>query len=92
MSQRVGISLKEIRAALATLPEDQVPTKVDWTRLSSHWRSDLDARIEQLERLRDDLDDCIGCGCLSLEKCTLYNADDSLAAQGSGPQRLLTGR
>ena len=88
VSQRVGISLKDIRAALATLPEDRVPTTDDWAALSLGWRSDLDARIDQLERLRDDLDGCIGCGCLSLTSCTLNNADDALAAQGPGPRRL----
>ena len=92
VSQRVGISLKDIREALATLPDDRVPNKADWTRLSRGWRSDLDSRIEQLQRLRDDLDGCIGCGCLSLKNCTLYNAGDSLAAQGPGPQRMQTSR
>ena len=82
VSQRVGISLKDIREALATLPDDRVPNKADWTRLSRRWRSDLDGRIEQLERLRDDLDGCIGCGCLSLKVCTLYNPDDLLRADG----------
>lgn len=85
VSQRVGVSLKDIRAALATLPDDRVPTKADWSR---RWRSDIDARIEQLVRLRDDLDGCIGCGCLSLRSCTLYNVDDELAADGTGPRRL----
>lgn len=88
VSQRVGISLRDIRDALATLPDDRVPTKADWSRLSRRWRTDLDARIEQLERLRDDLDGCIGCGCLSLKSCTLYNVDDELATDGAGPRRL----
>jgi MerR family redox-sensitive transcriptional activator SoxR len=88
VSQRVGISLAEIRAALETLPEGRTPTKRDWTRLSRGWRHALEERIAQLERLRDDLDGCIGCGCLSLKACTLYNADDSLAADGPGPVRL----
>ncbi|MGA8852457.1 MAG: redox-sensitive transcriptional activator SoxR [Aeromicrobium sp.] len=92
VSQRVGISLKDIRESLATLPDDRVPTKADWTRLSRRWRSDLDGRIAQLERLRDDLDGCIGCGCLSLKNCTLYNPDDTLAHQGPGPHRLRTDR
>lgn len=88
VSQRLGIPLTRIRDALGTLPDDRVPTKADWTRLSRGWRSDLDARIEQLNRLRDDLDGCIGCGCLSLKSCSLYNADDTLGAQGPGAQRL----
>ncbi len=88
VSQRVGISLTEIREALATLPDDRVPTKADWTRLSRRWRTALDERISALERLRDDLDGCIGCGCLSLRSCTLYNPDDTLAQEGPGPRRL----
>lgn len=88
VSQRVGISLEEIRAALATLPEGRPLTKRDWSRLSRRWRTTLDARIGQLERLRDELDGCIGCGCLSLRSCRLYNPDDALAAEGSGPVRL----
>lgn len=89
VSQRLGISLARIREALATLPEDRVPTKADWTRLSRGWRADLDSRIDQLKRLRDNLDGCIGCGCLSLKSCTLYNPSDELATKGPGPRRLL---
>lgn len=89
VSQGLGISLARIRDALATLPDDRVPTKADWSRLSRRWRDDLDARIAQLQRLRDDLDGCIGCGCLSLNSCALYNADDAWAARGPGPRRLL---
>jgi MerR family redox-sensitive transcriptional activator SoxR len=89
VSQGVGISLARIRDALSTLPDDRVPTRADWSRLSRRWRADLDARIEQLERLRDDLDGCIGCGCLSLKSCALYNTDDALASRGPGPRRLL---
>src|SRR5690606_6585231 len=87
-SQRVGISLAEIREALATLPSDHAPTKADWSRLSRRWRASLDARIERLQRLRDDLDGCIGCGCLSLRKCRLRNPDDELAAEGPGARLL----
>ncbi|MET0928739.1 MAG: redox-sensitive transcriptional activator SoxR [Aeromicrobium sp.] len=89
VSQSLGISLARIREALATLPGDRVPTRADWAALSRTWRSDLDARIDQLQRLRDDLDGCIGCGCLSLKTCALYNTDDRLAAEGPGPRRLL---
>lgn len=88
-SQQLGISLTRIKEALATLPGDRSPTKADWARLSRSWRADLDARIDQLTRLRDSLDGCIGCGCLSLRSCALYNADDELATDGPGPRRLL---
>ncbi|NRQ50050.1 redox-sensitive transcriptional activator SoxR [Aeromicrobium stalagmiti] len=88
VSQGLGISLAVIREALSTLPDDRVPTKADWSRLSRGWRSDLDARIDHLQRLRDDLDGCIGCGCLSLKSCALYNTDDVLGTGGSGPRRL----
>jgi MerR family redox-sensitive transcriptional activator SoxR len=87
-SQRVGIPLAEIRAALATLPEGRTPTKKDWARLSRRWREDLDHRIAQLEKLRDTLDGCIGCGCLSLRSCSLNNDEDHLAAEGAGPRIL----
>ena len=87
-SQRVGIPLADIRAALETLPAGRTPTKRDWSRLSRRWRVDLDQRIAQLEKLRDTLDDCIGCGCLSLKSCRLNNLDDRLAQEGSGPRRL----
>ncbi|GAA0368625.1 redox-sensitive transcriptional activator SoxR [Actinoallomurus spadix] len=90
VSQRVGIPLSEIREALARLPDERTPTPRDWARLSATWRRELDARIEQLQRLRDDLTDCIGCGCLSLSRCRLSNPNDQLGAQGPGPRRLLT--
>ena len=89
VSQGLGISLAHIGEAMASLPDDKVPTKADWARLSQRWRSDLDARIDQLQRLRDNLDGCIGCGCLSLKSCSLYNPGDRLAANGPGPRRLL---
>jgi MerR family redox-sensitive transcriptional activator SoxR len=88
VSQSLGISLARIRRALDGLPDDRVATKADWARLSSHWRSDLDARIDQLERLRDQLDSCIGCGCLSLKSCALYNPEDELGLHGTGARRL----
>jgi MerR family redox-sensitive transcriptional activator SoxR len=88
-SQRVGLALSEIRAALATLPAARTPTKKDWSRLSRAWRSDLDHRIEQLQRLRDTLDECIGCGCLSLKSCALHNTEDHLAEEGSGARILI---
>jgi MerR family redox-sensitive transcriptional activator SoxR len=84
-AQRVGLTLEEIEAALATLPSNRTPTKADWTRLSRGWRPRLDAQIAQLERLRDTLDSCIGCGCLSLRRCALSNPGDEAAARGPGP-------
>ncbi|MGP4109968.1 redox-sensitive transcriptional activator SoxR [Streptomyces sp. 4N509B] len=89
VSQNVGMPLTTIRAALDRLPESRTPTRADWAHLSGHWRADLDARIRQLTRLRDNLTECIGCGCLSLESCMLANPYDVCAAQGSGPRRLL---
>jgi MerR family redox-sensitive transcriptional activator SoxR len=87
-AQAVGLSLEEISDALGTLPDDRTPTKRDWTRLSSGWRGILDARIERLERLRDKLDGCIGCGCLSLRSCALHNPDDVKAGRGPGAVEL----
>jgi MerR family transcriptional regulator, redox-sensitive transcriptional activator SoxR len=88
MSQRLGIPLARVRDALATLPAGRVPNSRDWARLSAGWRSDLDDRIVHLQRLRDNLADCIGCGCLSLRACALFNPDDVLSAQGPGAVRL----
>lgn len=88
VAQMVGISLADIGQALATLPA-AAPGQEDWQRLSQRWHDDLSRRIEQLTRLRDTLSDCIGCGCLSVEKCKLRNPLDSLAEQGAGPRRLL---
>jgi MerR family transcriptional regulator, redox-sensitive transcriptional activator SoxR len=89
VAQQVGVSLDEIREALAALPENRTPTKADWTRLSARWRKRLDERIQLMERLRDQLTGCIGCGCLSLKRCTLINPEDRLAAIGPGPRNLL---
>jgi MerR family redox-sensitive transcriptional activator SoxR len=88
MSQRLGIPLSRIREALATLPDDRIPTSKDWARLSAGWREDLDERIVHLARLRDNLTGCIGCGCLSLKTCALANPDDVLAQHGPGAARL----
>jgi len=88
MSQRLGIPLARIREALASLPTDRVPTSKDWARLSAGWRADLDERIVHLQRLRDNLAGCIGCGCLSLKTCTLTNPGDVLAEHGPGAARL----
>ncbi|MFN4115925.1 MAG: redox-sensitive transcriptional activator SoxR [Inhella sp.] len=86
--QRVGLSLDDIRAALATLPEGRTPTKADWERLARGWQALLDERLAQLQRLRDQLSGCIGCGCLSLRACALYNPDDAVGARGPGARRL----
>ena len=88
-AQEVGLSLDQIATALATLPTDRTPNKTDWARLSRRWRTHLDARIVELERLRDDLTSCIGCGCLSLRTCRLFNRDDRIAANGPGARYLL---
>jgi len=88
MSQRLGIPLARVRSALTTLPNDRVPTSKDWAKLSASWRQDLDDRILHLQRLRDNLSDCIGCGCLSLKNCALANPGDVLSEQGPGPVRL----
>jgi MerR family redox-sensitive transcriptional activator SoxR len=90
VAQNVGLSLDDIAAALATLPEQRTPTKEDWTRLSRAWGPVLDEQIAVLQRLRDKLDGCIGCGCLSLKSCHLYNPDDVAAHLGPGPRWVLT--
>ena len=83
-AQRVGLTLEEVEEALSTLPDGRTPTKADWARLSRGWRPRIDEQIERLERLRDKLDGCIGCGCLSLRTCALNNPDDEVAARGPG--------
>jgi MerR family redox-sensitive transcriptional activator SoxR len=88
-AQRVGLSLDDIRDALHTLPERKVPTASDWSRLSKSWRPLLDRRIEEMQRLRDRLDSCIGCGCLSLKTCALSNPNDIAAAEGAGARWLI---
>ncbi|HUF33699.1 MAG TPA: redox-sensitive transcriptional activator SoxR [Acidimicrobiales bacterium] len=88
-AQRVGLGLSEISTALATLPGGRTPTQKDWERLAKGWRPMLEARIRSLEELRDRLNSCIGCGCLSLTTCALQNPDDEAAAQGEGPRYLL---
>ncbi len=85
-AQRVGLTLEEIAAELAKLPADRAPTRRDWSRLSSGWSSRIDHRIAELERLKRGLTECIGCGCLSLDRCRLANPDDRAAAKGPGPR------
>ena len=87
-AQNVGLTLDEIRTALATLPEGRSPTKADWTRLSRTWRARLDEQIAGLEALRDGLTTCIGCGCQSLRDCALMNRDDRASARGPGARYL----
>ena len=87
-AQNVGLSLAEIRSALGTLPEGRTPTARDWARLSAGWRSRLDEQIAALTQLRDGLSSCIGCGCLSLDRCALSNAGDLAAREGAGARWL----
>jgi len=89
VAQSVGLTLKEIGEALAELPDGRTPNKRDWERLSRKWRAQLDTRIDKLQRMRENLTECIGCGCLSLESCTLRNPGDRFAASGTGPRILL---
>lgn len=88
-AQQVGLSLEEIREALGSLPDERTPNERDWARLSASWRPRLDEQIAMLERLRDRLDGCIGCGCLSLRACALMNPEDAMASRGPGPRLLL---
>jgi MerR family redox-sensitive transcriptional activator SoxR len=83
-AQRVGVSLDAIRDALAALPDERTPTARDWEKLSTRWRGELDSRIAYLEKLRDSLTGCIGCGCLSMKNCPIYNDNDKLAVEGPG--------
>lgn len=89
VAQQVGLSLGEIGEVMTSLPERRTPTRDDWHLLSASWRPRLDRQIEVLVRLRDELDGCIGCGCLSLDVCPLHNPEDRLADEGPGPRILL---
>ncbi|MER7131719.1 redox-sensitive transcriptional activator SoxR [Streptosporangium saharense] len=91
VAQRVGIPLAEIAVALEDLPSARPPTRQDWEHMSTRWRDQLDARIRELQKLRDDFTDCVGCGCLSIDRCPMANPDDTLGKLGSGPRRLLEG-
>ena len=92
VGQSLGVPLAELRDALGQLPAGRTPTPQDWQQLAAAWHERLQARIEALQRLRDQLGSCIGCGCLSLKVCALYNPQDQAAATGSGPRYLLDGR
>ncbi|MBS3797896.1 redox-sensitive transcriptional activator SoxR [Pseudoalteromonas sp. BDTF-M6] len=83
-AQKMGITLEEIKETLSTLPDQRTPTKADWQRLSRHWQRQLDEKIAYMQRLRDKVDGCIGCGCLSMQHCPIYNPDDQLAKLSSG--------
>ena len=83
-AQKMGISLAKIKEALSGLPNNRTPTTSDWEQMSAHWYAELNSRIAYLERLRDSLTGCIGCGCLSMKNCPIYNRNDKLAAEGSG--------
>ena len=89
IAQKVGLSLDQIRESLASLPESRTPTKTDWARLSQAWKPQLDEHIAMLQKLRDELTECIGCGCLSLRTCRIYNGGDRAATLGPGPRFLL---
>jgi MerR family redox-sensitive transcriptional activator SoxR len=89
VAQRLGLNLAEIEAQLCMLPQGRTPTINDWQQLSRRMRFEIDQRINLLTRTRNQLDQCIGCGCLSLQKCQLYNKDDRLGANGSGPRVIL---
>ena len=91
-AQTVGLTLEQIKAALAALPDQRTPNKADWERLSQSWRPLLDERIAALVALRDQLSACIGCGCLSLRSCALYNPEDAAKRRGSGARYLLGDR
>ena len=87
--QEVGLTLSEIGSALSTLPHNATPTKRDWERLSRSWQSRLDHQIAELQALRNELTDCIGCGCLSLKSCAIFNPADAISSKGAGPRYLL---
>jgi MerR family redox-sensitive transcriptional activator SoxR len=89
IAQEVGLTLSEIRDALASLPDRRTPTQRDWHRLATSWGPRLDEQIAMLERLRDRLEGCIGCGCLSLQVCRIMNPDDAVGARGPGPRYVL---
>ena len=85
-AQKIGLTLQEVGVELAKLPENRVPERTDWGKLSAEWSSRIDERIAELERLRAGLTECIGCGCLSLDRCQLVNPGDRAARRGSGPR------
>lgn len=91
VAQTLGLKLDEIESALSSLPDNRTPTKRDWEKLSKKWGEQLDERILMLTRLRENLSGCIGCGCLSLKACSLFNKDDYISSHGNGPRYLIEG-
>jgi MerR family redox-sensitive transcriptional activator SoxR len=89
IAQKLGLGLSDIERELATLPQGRAPTVMDWQRVSRSMRKDIDSRIQLLTRTRNKLDECIGCGCLSLDRCQLYNKEDRASAAGTGPRFVL---
>ncbi len=90
IAQQIGLSIEQINEVMASLPEARTPTKADWAKISRQFRATLDARIAMMQRMRDNLDGCIGCGCLSLKACQLYNPDDRAVRFGAGPRYVLS--
>lgn len=91
IAQRAGVPLAEVRDVLALLPDGRTPTRQDWERISQKWQAQLDERIHYLQQLRDDFTECVGCGCLSIDRCRLANPRDELSRDGVGPRRLVGG-
>ena len=89
IAQQIGFSIEQIKETMASLPEGRTPTKADWSKISRRFRKTLDERIAMMERMRDRLDGCIGCGCLSLKVCQLYNPDDTAYRLGVGPRYII---
>ena len=92
IAQQLGLSIEQISNLMTQLPNGRTPTKADWSRISKQFRKTLDERISMMERMRDRLDGCIGCGCLSLKACSLYNPDDKARRQGTGPRYVIGDR
>lgn len=90
IAQQLGLTMEQIKDVMASLPDGRTPTKADWSRISRRFKKTLDARIAMLERMRENLDGCIGCGCLSLKACSLYNPDDKARRLGVGPRYVLS--
>ncbi|GAB5454470.1 MAG: redox-sensitive transcriptional activator SoxR [Henriciella sp.] len=90
IAQQMGLTIEQIRSVMASLPDGRTPTKADWSRISRTFRKTLDERIAMMERMRDRLDGCIGCGCLSLKACSLYNPDDKAYRLGVGPRYVVS--
>lgn len=89
IAQQIGLTIEQIKEVMESLPDGRTPTKADWSRISRRFRKTLDERIAMMERMRDNLDGCIGCGCLSLKACSLYNPDDQARRLGVGPRYVL---